>query len=62
LSMIAMPYLMFMSTKIINKDVFDYVGYGLMGLAVILCAYSWFFYFYTNRSVFKTNDNKSNNK
>ena len=59
-AMFAMPYLLFMSSNDhyelfcgTPKTVVDIVGYSLIGIAVVLCAYSWFFYFYDNRAVFK---------
>jgi CDP-diacylglycerol--glycerol-3-phosphate 3-phosphatidyltransferase len=62
-AMIAMPYLLFMSYNAdyslitdTAKTVFDTVGYCLIGLAVVLCAYSWFYYFYDNRGVFKNEE------
>jgi CDP-diacylglycerol--glycerol-3-phosphate 3-phosphatidyltransferase len=53
-AMVAMPYLMFMSTKIFDNYYFNFIGFCLIGLAVILCAYSWFFYFWKNRKVLKS--------
>ena len=59
-AMLAMPYLLFMASNDhyclfggTAEIVVDIIGYCLIGIAVALCIYSWFYYFYDNKAVFK---------